>query len=174
MTVSLNISGTSGGRPFSMPQEMATLSPGSQSPALDLYIRHTGTSKIENTKIYILPYSAGVYLGSGTAQDDFNTVIGWGDASHPATSGGGLYFNLIQDSAFPDSEWQVFRTGTGDSLANAVSLRVHSINIGSGVDGEIPALGEAHIQMRVDIPSGYSGSTGTLYVDTLFPFTSTS
>lgn len=174
MTVSLNISGSSGGTPFSLPEELGTLSPGSQSAPLDLYIRHTGTSKIENTKVYILPYSAGVYLGSGTAQDDFDTVIGWGDVSGTGTSGSGLYFNLIQDASFPETEWQAFRTGHGDSLANAVSLRTHSINIGSGVDGEIPALGEAHIQVRIDIPSSYSGSTGTLYVDLLFPFTSTS
>lgn len=171
--VSLRIAPTASGTPFAIPEGMGTMAPGAASSALDLYISHDGVAKIEDVKLYILPYAAGVYRGTRTAQDDFDDTIDWGDTSYPAVSGGGLYLNMDHVGGFA-ADYAVFRTGYGDSLANAITLDSDSLSTGTGVDGEIPALGEAHIKLRVDIPAGYTGSAGTMYVDLLIDYTSTS
>ena len=161
------------GSPYSLPESAGTLSPGDQSSVIDTYISHDGTVKIENCAIYILPYSAGVYLGAGTAQDDYNLLIGWGDTSHPATSGGGLYVNMNNTGGFPTVDWQVFRTNGGDSIGNAFALPSTATSTGSAVDEEIQPAGEAHIRWRLDIPAAYATS-GIGYIDTLMYYTSTS
>jgi hypothetical protein len=173
MTVSIIYSASPGGTPYSLPESAGTLSPGDQSSAIETYISHDGSTKIENCSIYVLPYSAGVYLGASSAQDDYDLIIGWGDASQPATSGGGLYVNMNHSGGFPTSSWQVFYTGSGDSLANAFSLPATAISSGAAVAGEIAAGGEAHLRWRLDIPAAYGG-TGIGYIDTLMYYTTTS
>jgi hypothetical protein len=153
---------------------MGEVSPGGQTSLKEIYISHTGTQKITNCKIYIIPYSAGVYLGARTAQDDYDLIISWGDSSYPATSGEGLYINMNHSGGFPASDWQVFRTGGGDTLANAFQLPATAISSGVGSAGEIPAAGEAHIKYRVDIDAGYAGTTGLIYTDTVMYYESTS
>jgi len=173
MTLSIRFASSPAGTPYSLPEDVGELSPGEQSSVIDAYISHNGTSKITDCSIYILPYSAGVYLGAGTAQDDYDLLVSWGDTSYPATSGGGLYINTNHLGGFPSSDWQVFRTGAGDSLGTAFDLPVASISTGSGAAGEIPALGEAHVRFRLDIPAAYTG-TGIGYIDILMDYSTTS
>lgn len=168
MTVSVLFSETTFGTPISLPEDLGELSPGDSSDVKETYITHDGTAKIEDCKFYILPYSAGVYLGAATAQEDYDTLIGWGDAST-----GGLYINMDDDGGFPPGSWQVFKTGSGDALGTAFDLPVEAISTGAAVAGEIAAGGEAHVKWRLDIPSGY-GETGIGYIDTLMYFTATS
>ncbi len=173
MTVSIIHSRSASGYPVALPQDMGDLSPSGTSDVLDLYLSHDGAAKISNCKFYILPYSAGVYLGAGTAQDDYELVLGWGDDSQPATSGGGLYISMDHAGGFPTNSYQVFYTGSGSTLATAIQLSANAISTGAAVAGEIPPLGEAHIRLRLDVPAGYIG-TGRGYVDTLMYYTSTS
>lgn len=173
MTVSIRYSPSPAGTPYSLPESCGVLSPGDQSSVIDTYISHDGVNKIENCAIYILPYSAGVYLGADTAQDDYDLLIGWGDTSHPATSGGGLYVNMNNTGGFPTVDWQVFRTGVGDSLATSLSLPASAISTGVAVAGEIAVSGEAHIRWRVDIPAAHAAGTGIGYIDTLMYYSAT-
>lgn len=173
MTTSIRYASSPSGTPYSLPESAGTLSPGDQSSVIDTYISHDGTSKITDCAIYILPYSAGVYLGADTSQNDYDLLLGWGDSSYPATSGGGLYVNMNHTGGFPSSDWQVFRTGVGDSLGAAFSLPITAISTGSAVAGEIQASGEAHLRWRLDIPVSYSG-TGRGYIDTLMYYSATS
>lgn len=173
MTVSIRYAPSPSGTPYSLPEFSGALSPGDQSSVIDTYISHDGTAKITNCAIYILPYSAGVYLGAGTAQDDYNLLLGWGDATYPATSGGGLYINMNHTGGFPTASWQVFRTGTGDSLGTAFSLPANAINSGPTVAGEIASGGEAHVRWRLDVPASHT-ATGIGYIDTLMYYSATS
>ena len=173
MTTSIRYAPSPAGTPYSLPEFAGTLSPGDQSTMIDTYISHDSTTKIENCAIYILPYSAGVYLGAGTAQDDYDTIIDWGDTSYPAVSGGGLYVNMNHSGGFPAGDWEVFRTGYGDSLGNAITLPVTAISTGAAVAGEIAAGGEAHIRWRIDVPLTHT-ATGIGYVDTLMYYSATS
>jgi hypothetical protein len=173
LTVSIRYAPSPSGTPYSLPESVGTLSPGDQSSVVNTYISHDGSSKIEDCTIYILPYSAGVYLGAETAQDDYDLLLGWGDSSYPATSGGGLYINTDYAGGFPSSNWEVFRTGYGDSLGTAIPLPSRAISTGAAVAGEIAAAGEAHLRWRIDIPNTYTG-TGIGYIDTLMYYSATS
>jgi hypothetical protein len=173
LSVSVRYAPTPAGSPYSLPENAGTLSPGDQSSVINTYISHDGTVKISDCAIYILPYSAGVYLGAGTAQDDYNLLIGWGDSSYPASSGGGLYVNMNHAGGFPSGDWAVFRTGVGDSIGNAITLTDTAISTGLAATGEIQAGGEAHLRWRLDVPASYTG-TGIGYIDTLMYYTSTS
>lgn len=174
MTVSVRFAQTTLGEPLALPVDAEELAPGDQSSIFDFYISHTGTAKISLCKIYMLPYSSGVYHGTRTAQDDYDTVIGWGDTSYPAVSGGGFYINLNNSGGFPLADYQVFRSGCGDSLAAAIDLPAAAINLGGAVAGEIQAGGEAHVRCRLDIPAGYVGDTGVFYFDVLMYYVATS
>jgi hypothetical protein len=167
MTVSVRFAQTTLGEPLSLPVDAEDLAPGDQSNVFDFYISHTGTAKISSCKLYILPYSSGVYHGTRTAQDDFDAVVGWGDASYPAVSGGGFYINFNHSGGFPLTDY-------GDSLAAAINLPAVAINIGGVVAGEIQAAGEAHIRCRIDVPAGYVGDTGVFYFDLLMYYVATS
>jgi len=173
LTVSIRYAPSPSGTPYSLPEDVGTLSPGSQSSVTDTYISHDGTVKIESCAIYILPYSAGVYLGADTAQDDYDLLLSWGDATYPATSGGGLYINMNHSGGFPTADWQVFRTGFGDSLGASIDLPATAISTGTAVAGEIAASGEAHLRWRLDVPASYTG-TGIGYIDTLMYYSATS
>ena len=173
MTVSIRYAPSPSGIPYPLPESFGTRSPGEQSDIVNTYISHDGVAKIEDCSIYILPYSAGVYLGAETSQDDYDLLLSWGDASYPATLGGVLYVNMNALGGFPDADWQVFRTGAGDSMGTAFPLPAEAITSGVAVAGEIAPLGEAHIRWRLDIPALYSG-TGLGYIDTLMYYSATS
>jgi len=174
MTVSATFARTSDGAPTALPQHAGSISPGNTSSGMDFYIRHDGTNPITNVRFYLLPYSAGVYLGTTTAQDDYDKVIGWGDTSGAGShGGGGLYLSQNHSGGFAAATFNQFRTGYGDTLGNAISLTTSAINIGAAVAGEIASGGEAHIRLRVDVPAAET-DTGTFYVDMLMAYSSTS
>lgn len=173
MTVSIRYAPTPTADPYSLPKDLETLSPGDSSAVVNTYISHDGTAKITNCAIYILPYSAGVYLGAATAQDDYDLLIGWGDEDPLSTSGEGLYVNMNASGGFQPADWQVFYTGGGDSLGTAFPLPVTAIISGAAVAGEIAAGGEAHIRWRLDVPATHT-ATGIGYIDTLMYYTATS
>lgn len=183
MTVSLSFSTDSTGVPvIALPQDASTITPGSNSSEIDVYIRHDGTNEITDLKLYLLPYSAGVYAGTNTAQDDYDKLISWADASYSTdpTLGGGVYINMDRDGSFPASGYQSFRTGVGDTLANAVTLDSKAVSVAAG-NGEIPPGQYAQVRFRIDVPSsGQFGlpasatSVGTVYFDLLATYTSTS
>jgi len=173
MTVSVRYAPTSLGVPFSLPESMGILSPGEEGEVKDVYISHTGTNSITLCELYILPYAAGVYLGTNTAQDDYELQIEWGDAYYASSGDGGLFLNTNHVGGFPTEDWEVIRTGYGDSLGTAITLPSAALNIGSGDDGEIPAGGDAHIRWKWVIPSTYS-TPGTIYWDTFLSFSATS
>lgn len=176
MTVSLSFSTVAGagGTPIALPQSGGTISPGASSTAMDIYIYHDGANEITDVKFYMLPYSAGVYPGTESAQDDYDKVVGWGDTSYPLdpTTGGGVYFNQNLTGSHPAASYQVFRSGVGDTLANAVTLSSLAMYAGN-TSGTLEAGDYAHLKFRVDVPSG-EGSTGTVYFDILFSYTATS
>jgi hypothetical protein len=173
MATSIRWANTSLGDPLLLPSDFSDIAPGSDSGIVDYYISHTSTSPIYNCKFYLVPYTFGPYLGATSAQDDYDLVIGWGDDSHPATSGGGLYINTDYSNGFPTDSWKVFRSGYGDTLGNAITLPAEAINIGSPVIGQIPAAGEAHIRFRWDVPAAYA-STGLIYVAVQMYYSETS
>jgi hypothetical protein len=172
MTVSLIVATASQDSAISLPVEVGTYSPGAQSSVIDIYLRHDGTAAITNCKFYVLPY-VGVYLGTKTAQDDYDDLLSWGDDSYPAISGGGLFINTNCSGGFPSGDYVAIRTGYGDSLGTAISLPAAAINLGTAVAGEIQPSGEAHLRFRFDIPAGET-DTGTFYIDCLLSFSSSS
>jgi hypothetical protein len=172
MTVSVRFSQSTLGEPVSLAQSLGSITPGASANVYDVYISHTGTSPITDCGIYIIPYTAGIYLGTRTAQDDFDDILVWGDVSYPALTGG-LYVNQNAAGGFDVADWETFRTGHGDSLANAFPLSVNAINLGAAVAGEIASGGEAHIRIRLDVPAGCT-DTGTFYFDVKLDYTATS
>ncbi len=172
MTVSIRFSQSTLGEPVSLAQSLGSITPGTSANVYDVYISHTGTSPITGCGIYIIPYTAGIYLGTRTAQDDIDDILAWGDASYPALTGG-LYVNQNAAGGFPDASYETFRTGHGDSLANAFPLSVDAIDLGTAIAGEIAAGGEAHIRFRLDIPAAFP-DTGIFYFDVKLDYTATS
>lgn len=178
MTVSVTISGQSASSPLAEVTDLGEFAPGNASDIVNLYIRHDAAVwQITDCAFYLVRYVGTAYTGDDSPDEDFATVIGWGDttiALDPDANGvgplpspgvvdsnyGGFYMNMNHQgnvsSVLPPEDWHPFRTGYGDSPENAVVLSQDAINnLGSGwtpTDGEIPFQGEAHIQVRWDIP----------------------
>ena len=56
------------------------ISPGTESVAKQIYIRHSSTSKITECGLYIAKYDSG-YSGGATREADLNEVLEWGNDS---------------------------------------------------------------------------------------------
>ncbi len=169
MTVSMSFSTVAGagGTPISLPQSGGTISPGASSSVMDIYVYHDGANPITNVKFYMLPYSAGVYPGTRTASDDYDLVIGWGDAAT-----GGFYVNQNLAGGHPPGSYTVFETGVGDTLATGITLSSLAMYAGD-TSGTLEAGDYAHLKFRIDVP-GAEATTGTVYFDLLFSYTATS
>lgn len=148
MTVTLVISGSSFGNPLGDTVDIGTdISASSSTSTQDLYISHDAeVSPITGCALYVTEYVGSNYLGSSTT-DDLSTLLTWGD------SGDGI--KLSQDQG---SSWTTIKNGTGD-IDNAISLTTDAITTGTPVAGQIPVDGEAHLQVKVDVPSS-PGSAG--------------
>jgi hypothetical protein len=200
MTVSVTISSQSQGDPLEEVTDFGEFSPGEASDLANLYIRHDAAVwQITDCGFYLVRYVGSQYPESGGAgpDADFATVIGWGDntiADNPAANGvesnppgitdpeyGGFYLNMNhQDNVggkFPPVDWHPFYSGYGDSPENAVVLSQKAINnLGSGwipADGEIPFQGEAHVQVRWDIPISASDA-GISFIQLVMAYSYTS
>jgi len=188
MTVSITVSGESGGNPIEEVTDSGELSAGSASDAIDLYVRHdSAVWQITDCGFYLVRYVGTNYTGADTPDQDYADIIGWGDdtiALDPDAHGvsedpdyGGFYLNMNHSGGFPTADWHPFRTGHGDSSQNAVVLSQDAINdTGSGwtpADGEIPFQGEAHIKVRWDIPQNVEDA-GKLLIQLVMTYSYTS
>lgn len=178
MTVSVTISTQSAGDPIEEVTDLGETAPSAASDIVNLYVRHDAAVwQITDCAFYLVRYVGSSYTGDASPDEDFSSVIGWGDTTiglNPNANGvgplsspgvtdpayGGFYLNMNHtgniSGVFPPEDWHPFRTGYGDSPENAVILSQDAINnLGSGwtpADGEIPFQGEAHVQVRWDIP----------------------
>ncbi len=85
------------------------------------YIRHNGTNLITDLKIYL---------------DGLAEILQWADAN----AGDGLLLDSNNDNTFDIN----FKTGVGDSLANAINI------------GNINPLEEKIIVVKIKVPAGES------------------
>jgi len=177
MTVSITMSGESGGLPLEEVQDVGSITPDEDSGVQELYIRHDAENfPITDCGFYVVRYAGTGYTGSDP-DADYAELLQWGDDSGPVShSGGGLYLNQSHSTSFPTSDWYCFRSGYGADPNNAIQLLAAAINnpgVGSAVDGEIPVQGEAHVQWRLDIPLTVSAA-GTRFVQLIMAFSYTS
>lgn len=185
MTVNITISNQSGGDIPAEVVDLGNINPGFASDAYDLYIRHDALNfPITDCGFYVVRYVGSNYNGGEDPDTDYVEAIAWGDVSGAGAHGviidgdpthGGFYLN--QDhSTFSDNEWYVFRTGDGSDPSYIRELLASAINIGTPVAGEIQVDGEAHVQVRWDIPNPLpSGSSaGTRLVQLVMAYSYTS
>lgn len=199
MTVTVTISGESQGNPMEEVTDLGEVDPGTASDVVDLYIRHNAAVwQITDCAFYLVRYVGSSYTGDAGPDADFSTVVTWGNTTiglNPDANGvgpldppgitdpeyGGLYLNMDHQhnvgGVFPPEEWHPFYSGHGDSPENAVILSQDAINnTGSGwtpADGEIPFQGEAHVQIRWDIPASAS-EAGISFVQLVMAYSYTS
>jgi hypothetical protein len=164
MVVSVTWSLSSGGAAISSPQDHGTVANGSVGSSLDLYISHDGTNKITGVGFYIRAYSGGGYDGVGSPADDYNELITWGNAWATAGDGG---FEIAQNAASPS--WAVHKTGSG-TVSSPIGI---TTDAGVSSDDEIGSGEEAHIKVRVGVPSSES-TAGKRMFDQCLAFTYTS
>ena len=132
MVVSITWSLTEGGTAVPEPIDHGNVANGTQTTAIDLFVRHDGTNPITNVGYYMQAFS-GDYAGNGgnaSAAADFNEIIGWGDNSL-ATDEGGFFINQDRTNSFPATDFEVHETGTGDSSANSFGLNTESFTAAS-------------------------------------------
>lgn len=203
MTVSVTISSTSSGNPVEEVTDFGEFGPGEASDVANLYIRHDAAVwQITDVAFYLVRYVGSQYPEDETVaagpDEDFSTVINWGDTTiglNPNANGvgplsapgitdpayGGFYLNMNHQGGvsgvLPPEDWHPFHTGYGDSPENAVILSQEAINnLGSGwtpTDGEIPFQGEAHVQVRWDIPSN-AADAGISFIQLVMAYSYTS
>jgi hypothetical protein len=175
MTVNITISGTSGSDSLADSVDLGTdIDPGNDTNIQDLFVRHDATvNPITDCAWYSYRYTASGYLGDDP-DDDFTEIMGWGDAATggftinqtiPVGWTTGTQFNVLND--------QVFKNGYGD-INNQLILDQNSINIGTPAgDGVIPLSGEAHVQVRCQIPAAVT-SAGYRGIQLVFVYSATS
>jgi hypothetical protein len=83
--------------------------------------------------------------GSHSAATDLATLLTWGDADT-----GGVDISLDLGRTYTR-----VKTGTGDSLSNAVSLAATAMDIGT-VDGQLEPGDKATIYTRITVPVAYT------------------
>jgi hypothetical protein len=153
MTVNITISGTSGGNSLADTVDIGDPNPGDDTDVQDFFIRHDATvNPITDCAWYATRYTGSSYLGSDP-DADYTEILGWGDAAT-----GGLTINQappvswVVGTQFPTGDDQVFKNGFGD-IDNQIMLDEDSIITGTPDGDKIPVAGEAHVQVRVQVPS---------------------
>ena len=199
MTVSITMANVSGGDQVEEVIDLGDVAPGEASPLTDLFIRHDAVNNpITNCGFYIVRYAGEDYTGIKDPDSDYAEVIAWGDHTG-AGSGlgaggtddqGGLFINqnhLARNVSlasatdpygkFPDPSWKAFNSNRGPGYNMPYILAKEAINIKpvayTPVDGEIPQNGEAHVQMRWDIPSTAS-TAGARFIQLVMAYSYTS
>ena len=153
-----------------------------------IFIRHTGTNAITNSKLYIREFvgttaNGDTYSGDFSPIEDYNEVVSWGNAV--TSSGfGGFQVNMNATGGFPDSSWPtlankttvdgqgyVTRSGIGISSGTAVTLTPET---GCSSSGVIPA-GNSNVrfQARIQMPSSIT-TAGVRMCESVLVFTFTS
>lgn len=174
MVVSITWTKTSGGVAAAEPINHGNIANGAVSADTDLYIRHNATAApINNVGFFIQPYSGTGYTGVGT-QTDFIELMGWGSTA-VSTNDSGFYLNQDHIGAFPEAGFVVHKPGQGDS-ATKIALSTSAINgtgTGTYVNGEIPLGGEAHLKVRLAVPTS-EDTAGVRFFDQVLAYTFTS
>jgi len=175
MTVNITMSNQSGGNSLPDNVDLGTVNPNSSTAFQDLFIRHDASAaSITDCAFYISRYSATGYLGVD-ADNDYSEIIGWGDAA----AGDGFIINQhatgwTSPNQFPTANDQICSTGSGD-INGQLPLLQSAINIGTVTEnGVIPIDGEAHIQVRVEIPSSIPAGANYRAVQLIMSYSATS
>jgi len=135
---------------------------GKETNPEDIYISHDGNNEITDCKFYFQQFT-GTYDGGQTAGLDFDELKAWGDAG----ASDGFLIDVNHDSVY---EYNL-RTGQMDEEANAVSL--DDTSAGGTNPDDIGVAGEAHIKLKVGVPSTES-VPGVRQVDFLMKYSYTS
>jgi hypothetical protein len=131
--------------------------------------------------MYISKYTGDSYSGTD-ADADYSEILGWGDDLYArTTTKGALYLNQVIPvnwtigDEFASSNAQPFRTGYGTS-DNQIVLTTDAISRGdpAGVDGVIPVNGEAHIQLKFEVPTSVSRGAGARTIMLVVAYSATS
>ena len=174
MTVNITISDTSGSDSLSDTVDLGTGEPGADTDVQDLFVRHDAVSaSITDCAFYVTRYTGSSYLGQDV-DDDLDEILGWGDLAS-----GGFTINQVipvgwaQGDQFSISNDQVFKNGYGD-INSQLILLTSAINIGTPVEGEIPVAGEAHVQVRCQVPSSVPDGAGYRAIQLVMAYSATS
>jgi hypothetical protein len=150
--------------------------PGNYPTTQEIFIRHDGVSQISQCKFYL--------VGSGSnAAIDLAEILNWGDGE-ASSSFGGLLLNMNANGGFPSSDWptygdkngtnyNVFRTGVGDSATNGILLSTEMGLSGSAGTIQTGSSPGVSFQCRIQIPSS-EATTGARQFDQQMRFTFTS
>ncbi len=175
MTVNITFSNVSGGDSLSDTVDLGSVEPGDESSFQDVFIRHDAiVNAITDCAWYLQRYVGSSYLGDNE-DDDLTELLSWGDAA----SGGFILNQVIPPSwtyteQFDTGDDQLIKNGYGD-INNQLILDEDSINIGtSGGDGVIPIAGEAHVQVRFQVPSSVPAGAGYRAATLVFSYSATS
>lgn len=176
MVVSITWSSTEGGTAIPEPLDHGNIANGTQGTTKDLYVRHNGTNPITSVGYYMQAFS-GDYAGNGgnaSAAADFTELIGWGDNS-VSTDLGGFFINQNRVGSYPATDFQVHKTGTGNSASNAFTLASTSFTPSSTgtTNGQLDAGDDSHVQVYIAVPST-ENTAGVRLFDQVLKFTFTS
>jgi len=178
MTVNITMSGSAAGSSLSDTVDLSTsVSPGDDTDYQDVYISHDGNNSITDCEFYLTRYVDSNYLNDDEEADlgeDYVEVLGWGDSDTEGVL-------IVQDGwgTWTSGEnttgsWVSFKQGRGD-VDNPIALDADSITTGTpGAEGELPASAEAHIQLKVTIPSSVTRGAGYRAVSVVMAYSSTS
>ena len=143
---------------------------GATSDEQDIFIRHDSGSAITECSWYVTRYVGEDYPGSD-ADADLAEILGWGDDA----DGGLLISQTIPGGWATDdpfvADWQRFANDSGDT-DNQFTLEKEAV-VGASVDGTIPLGAQAHVQIKMEVPSSISGA-GYRGVLLVFAFSATS
>lgn len=181
MTVNIVASGTSGGDSLADTNDLGSVSPSGTSTVQDVFIRHDAVvASITDCAFYIVRHTGGTYLGSD-ADEDYSELLDWGYSTYTgATPVGGLAINQVIPPSweigeeFDSGDWVYFYFGSGD-IDHQLTLKQTAINQGSvSEDGVIPVAGEAHVQVKWEVPSSVPNGAGYRAITLVFAYSATS
>lgn len=183
MSITVTISGESSGDSLASLVDMGSEIPGDSTDHQDLFIRHSAiVNPITDCSFYLINYSGVDYPPTGNGSDlDYAEIMGWGadrfEAIPPPPGIGGFLINymvppgwVIGDPYIPET-FYAFREGYGDIDSQIVLSKDAG---GSATDGEIDVSGEAHIQVKFEIPLSPTGGSGPRAIQMVMAFSATS
>ena len=174
MTINITISGSSGNDSLADTVSLGQASPSTDTEFQDLFIRHdAAVNPIEDCAFYVTRYSGSDYLGNDP-DADFTEIMGWG-----AAASGGFIINQVVppgwviDTQFDPGDDQVFKNGYGD-VNSQLSLIEDAIINGTPDGDKIPVAGEAHVQVRAQIPASVPDGAGYRAIQLIMAYSATS
>ena len=105
---------TNGGPALNTPVSFGTVAVGATGAAVQVYVRHTGTSAITGCRLFIQPYSANDFSGIDTPQDNYEELA-------EGTFGPGLQLNINSDG-FPEASYINVGPNYAVAIGNAANL----------------------------------------------------